>query len=173
MNKAKRPTALMTAGQLICAAAMLFTTVVTILAVFFPGSLSGVRPETTYQFTAAGYAQAILQAVGALGVGCCLLLIEAEALLVCGRMKKASAFSAVNVKSLGRIVCALVVSGVLMLYLGQFVMAWLLTGLPEVSAVIRLFLPSFTLLTLALMLRTVQVLMRRAVELQEETALTI
>lgn len=146
MTTPKRPVALMTAAQVLCIAAMLAT----ILSPFLIGDHLG-----RFLFVP------------------CLLLIEAEAIRICQRMKKSSAFSLANVASLGRIMWALLIAGVLLLYFGQFVMDFLLDGLPEVQPGLRWGLPSFTVLTLAVMVRAVQVLMRRALDMQEEADLTV
>ena len=53
------------------------------------------------------------------------------------------------------------------------VVPYLLTGLPTISPVVQRLLMPFTLLTLAAMVRTVQVLMRRALNMQEENDLTV
>ena len=49
----------------------------------------------------------------------------------------------------------------------------LLTDLPAISPIVERLLLPFILLTLALMIRTVQVLMRRALTMQEESDLTV
>ena len=106
-------------------------------------------------------------------LGACRVCAEMEAIGVCGRVKKSSAFSEKNVSALGRIALALTLAGLLTLFFGESLVAFLLMGMPPIHpAVQRLLLP-FMLLGVALMIRTVQVLMRRAVDMQAESDLTV
>lgn len=103
----------------------------------------------------------------------CLAYAEFEGVRLCGRMRHASAFSARNVAGLGRIMAALGLAGIISLVCGEPLMPVLLAGLPDISPIVMHLLLPFTLLTLSLMLRAVQVLMRRAVDMQEESDLTV
>lgn len=146
MKAPKRPVAMMTLAQAICA-------------------LGGMLLMLTALF--------MYPTTGCRVVAACFLYVCVEAFLLCGRTKKTTSFSDANVKSLGRIALALCIAGLLLLWYGQFVMDALLAGLPHVSPVIRVGLPSFAVLTIALMIRAVQVLMRRALTMQEENELTV
>lgn len=169
MNTPRRPIALMTAAQLICLLAVpltasycLYSTLTTIRT----SSLSALIPLAQHFLYMAQPCSDML-------IMLCLIWVEIEACLICGRVRLTSAFSSRNVNALGRIVRALSISGGLSLLLGSSLFLPLLEGLPEIASwVIQLLLP-FILLTLAVMVRAVQVLMHRAEALQEEAALTI
>lgn len=172
MKQAKRPVALMTVAQVICALAIPLTS-------FFalPPLVScfiGIQQVDLFQRdnTLIVFIFAFLFCLRELTLCLCLAFVEVEAFRLCGRMKQSSAFSPLNVTGLGRITIALGVAGLVSL-LGNSIVPFLLTGLPEIAPVVQYLLLPFTLLTLALMARAVQVLMRRAVDMQEETDLTI
>lgn len=103
----------------------------------------------------------------------CLAYAEFEGVRLCGRMRRASAFSARNIAGLGRIMASLGTGGCISLICGDPLIPLLLTGLPDISPIVMHLLMPFTLLTLSLMLRAVQVLMRRAVDMQMESDLTV
>lgn len=174
MRTPKRPVALMTLAQVICIAAMCLV-VLFALNTLAQGFWPGVLPQPVCD--SADFAEhetaAVRNLFASILLTPCFLVVGIEAFRICGRMKKSSAFSAKNEESLGRIVKALFVAGLLLLHIGQFVMDYLLYGLPEVWPVIRVGLLPFTVLTLALMIRAVQVLMRRALDMQEESDLTV
>lgn len=107
------------------------------------------------------------------GVGGCLLWLLTEFILVCGRVRKETAFTQKNVRALGRISLAFAVIGVLLLPLGKPLMDSLLLGLRGVRSPVWWLLPSFAAWAAALMIRAIQVLMRRAVDMQDEQDLTI
>lgn len=152
MKAPARPVTLMLAAQIVCVLSIPLTFLVIVLSIRaadVPHALCGVI------------------------LGLCLVAAEYEAFRLCGRMRHASAFSAANVSGLGRIMAALGIAGCVSLIFGDPLMPFLMAGLADISPiVIRLLLP-FTLLTLSLMLRAVQVLMRRAVDMQEESDLTV
>ena len=64
-------------------------------------------------------------------------------------------------------------AGLITLLFGDSVVAFLLTGLPTIAPIVERLLLPFMLLTLAAMVRTVQVLMRRAQRMQTENDLTV
>lgn len=111
--------------------------------------------------------------LGLLGTGGCLLWLLTEFVLMCGRVRKETAFTAANVRALGRMALAFLLGGVLLLPAAPTLMDALLLGLRNMSSPLWWSLPSFTAWAAALMVRAIQVLMRRAVELQTETDLTI
>ncbi len=113
------------------------------------------------------------QRIGAVGVACCALAAVYGGALLCHRARKQSVFTAETVKILGQASGALAAMGVLLIPLGLPLMNWLLAGLPEVHIALRAALPAFTALGLSLMVRTVQLLMRRAVSMQDENDLTV
>lgn len=170
--KAKRPVALMTVAQVICALAIPLTLAISNPLVAFPNDVI----MNQLGLNASTFVPQVITSLSFLRnlvIGLCLAFVEVEAFRLCGRMKKSSAFSALNVAGLGRITIALFVAGVISLFFGDAIVPFLLTGLPEIAPVVQYLLLPFTLLTLALMARAVQVLMRRAVDMQEETDLTI
>lgn len=168
MKQPKRPVALMTVAQVVCAAAVFLTLAYSLAPVL---SLSIDIYRGKFSLLEDGFMQ-LLNLLRDITLGACLIFVEVEAFRLCGRMKKASAFSPLNVAGLGRITIALGIAGLVSL-LGNSIVPFLLTGLPEIAPVVQYLLLPFTLLTLALMARAVQVLMRRAVDMQEETDLTI
>lgn len=173
MNTPKRPTALMTVAQVICAAAIPLTLIFSLLPLVSSVNYILQADFASYDNTLL---VAIIQAFHALRdliLGTCFVWLEAEAFRICGRVRSSSAFSPPNVTSLGRIAAALLIAGVIALFFGDSIVPYLLTGLPPIHPTIQAFLLPFTLLTLALMVRAVQVLMRRAVDMQEETDLTV
>ena len=106
-------------------------------------------------------------------VGVCLLIVEMQVFHVCGVVKRFSAFSPVTERSLGRIVRALGVMAAVLVPLGLPVMEWLTTGLPALFVPLAALLPAFAAVTLMAMVRVVQLLLRRAIELQDEADLTV
>lgn len=107
------------------------------------------------------------------GVGGCVIWMLTEFVLLCGRVRQETAFTAVNIRALGRIALAFTVGGALLLPLGKPLMDWLLTGMRNVQSPVWWLLPPFTAWSAALLVRAVQVLMRRAVEMQTEQDLTV
>lgn len=172
MKKAERPIALMTAAQIICGLAIPFSISLTIPIAALPNYLLINHLGLTESSIVLDIL-IFLFFLRDLALGACLIFVEVEAIRICGRTKKASAFSTLNVSSLGRIVSALVIAGLLTLAFGDSIIPFLLAGLPAISPVVERLLLPFTLLTLALMVHAVQLLMQRAVTMQEETDLTI
>lgn len=105
--------------------------------------------------------------------GGCLVCAAMEAIGVCGRVKKASAFSDKNASALGRIAIELAIAGAVTLIFGNSLIPFLLQGLPAISPIVEHLLLPFMLLTFAGMLRAVQLLMRRALDMQSENTLTV
>ena len=167
--KAKRPTTLLAVAQIICALAILPTLFLTLRCNFEPALLPTDDDRTLSWLGWLLNAFFVLRDVT---ISFSFVWVEFEAMRFCGRLRTSSAFSDVNVRALGRVARVLTIAGAVSL-LGNSIVPWLLTGLPEIAPVIRYLLLPFTLLTLALMVRAVQVLMRRAVVMQEETDLTV
>lgn len=115
----------------------------------------------------------LIPLLAAAGVGGCLMWLLAEFVLMCGRVRKETAFTTANVRALGRIVRAFVIGGVLLLAVGDPLMKWLLTGMRGVESPVWMVLPTFVAWAAALLVRAIQVLMRRAVEMQTEQDLTV
>lgn len=171
MTTPKRPAGWMLLAQGICAAAIPVTAILALLPLANTLSYIGYadfEPHDNTLLVALG-----LSALRSLLLGGCLAFVEAAAFGICGRIRHSSAFSAKNEKALGRISLALCAAGCVTLLLGDDVMPWLLTGLPALHPIAERLLLPFILLTLALMLRAVQVLMRRALTMQEESDLTV
>lgn len=161
----KRPVGLMTLAQIICALAVPLT------LHFLP--LSSIPNYVIMHHLKLTDTTAFLSLLRDFVLGGLLIWVEIEAFCICGRVKKSSAFSAKNEKALGRVAAALCIAGGLSLLFGDSIIPWLLTGLPILSPVVEWLLLPFILLTLALMIRAVQVLMRRALDMQEESDLTV
>ena len=115
----------------------------------------------------------ILGLVAGAGVCGCLLWLLGEFVMMCGRVRRETAFTLENVRALGRIVLAFAIGGVLLLPLGRPLMGWLLTGMRGVDSPVWMVLPTFVAWSAALLVRAIQVLMRRAVEMQTEQDLTV
>lgn len=115
----------------------------------------------------------LIPLLAGVGVGGCLMWLLAEFVLMCGRVRKETAFTAANVRALGRIAMAFAVGGVLLLAVGEQLMQWLLRGMRGVESPVWMVLPSFVAWAAALMVRAIQVLMRRAVDMQTEQDLTV
>lgn len=164
MNIPKRPGALLIVAQLICLLAVPLT------LQFIP--LSAVPNLVIMQNLHLADGGVWLSALRDFALGGLLIWVEIEAFCVCGRVRKASAFSTKNAKALGRIALALCLAGMLTLLLGDSVVPFLMTGLSIPPILERLLLP-FVLLTLAGMLRAVQLLMLRALDMQDENTLTV
>lgn len=152
MKTPKRPVGLMLLAQGICLAA----TPLTLLTITLR---TGMYSEFTFR---------VDQTLATM-----LIWVEIEAFCICGRVRKASAFSRKNERALGRIAIALCIAGGLSLFFGNAIIPWLLTGLAILNPIVEWLLLPFILLTLALMVRAVQVLMRRALTMQEESDLTV
>ena len=166
MHAPKRPKALLLAAQAVCAIAAPVT-----LALLLPlSAVPNIVIMSRLRLTDGGVWLCLLRDFALTGL---LVWVEIEAFFICGRVRHASAFSVKNEKALGRIALALLLAGVITLFLGDPVVPWLLADLPAIHPTVQAFLLPFMLLTLALMVRAVQVLMRRAVTMQEETDLTI
>ena len=173
MNTPKRPRALLAVAQGVCAVAVPIT-----LLCGLAGPI--VVFSYLYQVDLFQYDNTLLVALMAVGkalrdllIAAMLVWVEAEAFCVCGRVRKASAFCQKNEKGLGHIALALCIAGMISLLFGDSVMPFLLSGLPGVSPVVERLLLPFMLLTLAGMLRAVQLLMRRALTMQTENDLTV
>ena len=165
MKAPKRPVGLMTLAQGICLAAIPLT------LLFLPfASIPNFGIIWHLQLTDSTPWLSLLRDFV---LGILFIQIEIEAFSICGRLKKASAFSTKNEKALGRIAAALGIAGGVSLLFGDAIIPWLLTGLPAISPIVERLLLPFILLALALMIRTVQVLMHRALTMQEESDLTV
>ena len=165
MKAPKRPVGLMTLAQIICVLAVPLT------LHFLP--LSSIPNFVIMRHLQLADFNVWLSPLRDFTLCGLLVWVEIEAFRICGRVKKASAFSAKNEKALGRITTALCIAGCLALLFGDAIFPWLLTGLPAISPIVERLLLPFILLTLALMIRAVQVLMRRALDMQEESDLTV
>ena len=93
---------------------------------------------------------------------------------MCTRLMKAeTAFTVQNVRALGHISLAFVIGGCFLLLLGKPLMDWLLLGMRGFRSPVWWLLPSFAAWTAALLVRAIQVLLKRAVEMQTESDLTV
>lgn len=173
----KRPVALFTFVQVMgmCAMAIVAATMV-VCALGLFGNLTAIPNFLLMEqlnLLDTPLWMVVIPLLAGAGVGGCLLWILAEFVLMCGRVRRDTAFTAANVRALGRIVLAFVIGGVLLLPLGRAVMDWLLTGMRGVNARMWSLLPTFAAWAAALLVRAIQVLMRRAVEMQTEQDLTV
>ncbi len=174
MNTPKRPVALMTLAQVICALAVLLTVLATLIniALLFPDYFV-LNSLDVYKDDPMLAVLNFLPLLRDLFLGACLVVAEIGAIRLCGRMKTSSTFSEANVKGLGRIAKAIAIAGGITLLFGNSIVPFLLTGLPNIAPVVAYLLLPFLLLTVALMIRTVQLLMRRALDMQDENELTV
>lgn len=166
--KHKRPLGLITFVQAMgwCAVALAGA----VLAIF----CIGLAKDLAAGFTELpGDLWALIQLLGCAGTGACLLWLLLEFVLMCGRVRRETAFTAANVKALGRIALAFAIGGVLLLAGGWPIMDLLLLGMRGVSSPVWGLLPSFVAWSAALLVRAIQVLMRRAVDMQTESDLTV
>lgn len=173
MKTPKRPVTLLTVAQVICALAVPLTLLGVVLSVYptclYISQADFLQHDNTLIVALFGLARPLRDAA----LGGLLIWVEIEAFCICGRVRKSSAFSPKNEKALGRIAQALGIAGMLTLLFGDALIPFLLTDLPAISPVVeRLMLP-FILLVIALMIRAVQLLMRRALTMQEENDLTV
>ncbi len=168
MKTPKRPVGLMTLAQVVCIAVMACTLL--LLGPMIGLGVILLRIEIAAESFSWYTAAEILCASTLAGL---LLWAETEACYICGRVKKSSAFSVENAKALGRIALALFLAGMACLPTGDIIIPQLLSGLPQVHPVVERALLPFMLVTVAAMLRAVQLLMRRALTLQEENDLTV
>ena len=173
MKTPKRPRALLTLAQLCCIVAALvvlfffFTPAVVLFT--YVDQADMLAQDNTQLVTLASALLCLRDAM----TGLCLICAALEAVGVCSRVKKASAFCGKNEKSLGRIALTLALAGLITLLFGDNVVPFLLTDLPAISPVVERLLLPFALLTLSGMLRTVQLLMRHALDMQTENELTV
>lgn len=98
----------------------------------------------------------------------CLMWVLAEAFGLCGRIKRETAFTERNAKALGHIVAGFTAAAVATIPVGELLMTFLL---PDGSA--WAFLPAFVCIMAALLVRAVQLLLRRAAVMQDENDLTV
>ena len=173
MKNPKRPVGLMTLAQGICllaAAVILFIFLIPMLgSIIYAATADYANHDNTFIVAIMNFVLVLPETA----VGILLAYVGIEAFRLCGRVKTSSAFSAKNEKALGRIALALCVAGGLSLLFENNLFPWLLTGLPAISPIVERLLLPFILLTLALMIRAVQVLMRCALTMQEESDLTV
>lgn len=111
--------------------------------------------------------------LGGVGTVACLTWMLTEFVLLCGRVRRSTAFTAANVRALGRMALALFIAGGLLLPVGAPLMDWLLLGLRGGWMPLGQLMPTLMAWTMALMIRSIQVLMCRAVEMQSEQELTV
>ncbi len=171
MNTPKRPRALLTVAQAICVLIIALTLIPTLLPTFMLVNL--MQKAQQYHSTQSIEFFTLALCARDLALGGCMLCAEIEAIGLLQRVKKGSAFSDRNEKVLGRIALALGLAGLLTLLFGDHIIPFLLTDLPAVSPIVTRLLLPFMLLTLTGMLRTVQLLVRRAMTMQDENALTV
>lgn len=171
MNTPKRPKALLTLAQCICVLAIALTLIPTLLPTFMLVSL--VQKAQQYHSSQSLELYSIALCARDLLLGGCLFCAELEAVCLLSRMKKSSAFSEKNEAALGRITACLAAAGLVALLFGNSIVPYLLLGLPTVTPMVEHLLLPFMLLGVALMIRAVQLLMRRALSMQDENALTV
>lgn len=174
-GKNRRPKGLLTLAQVMLSIGMLVTAVLiggmindVLTPVMMPQMLGiSWRPEP--QMMAANILRAVLLVL----LGACLWYIQGQLIHICGWVRLATAFSEIVVRGLGRVLKGLLAAVVLLLPLGWTVMNFLMQGMAEMAWPVMALLPAFTALTLAAMVRAVQLLLRRAVDMQEEQDLTV
>lgn len=168
--KHKRPLALFAFVQAMGLCAMAIVVVSIVAGVIIPicGSLFFAMREGEGQI-----AEMLLVLLLVGGVGGCLVWLLAEFVLMCGRVRKETAFTQDNVRALGRIALAFFIGGGMLLPLGKPLMDWLLLGMRGFRSPVWWLLPAFVAWAAALLVRAIQVLMKHAVEMQTESDLTV
>ena len=111
MKTPKRPVALMTLAQVICALAVPITLTVALLPFGYAIVYAIFADYVHFDNTAIVAVMQVLQTIPDLLMCLCLVFAEVEAIRIFGRVKNSSAFSEINVTGLGRIVKALVIAG--------------------------------------------------------------
>lgn len=168
--KHERPAALITFVQAmaVCAMAIVAAAMLTVVIIPVCGSLIQTIAEGCWQVF-----EPLAVLVTTVGVSACLLWLLAEFVMMCARVKRETAFTAANVRALGRIVLAFAIGGVFLAPLGKPMMDWLLLGMRGIRSAFWWPLPSFAAWSAALLVRAIEVLMKRAVEMQSEKDLTV
>lgn len=174
MKQPKRPVFLMTLAQIMCALAMALT------VILLPSAALSALPNL-FIMDNLGLLEASpvlhvlygLQLLAGIVIGVCVLMVLVHIFRICTAVKRHSAFSEITERALGRIVRALLVTSFLLIPLGWPLMGWLTLGLPELFWPVAALLPAFAGFTLTAMVRAVQLLLRRAVSMQEEAELTV
>ncbi len=173
MKTPKRPVALMTLAQVICALAVLITICISLIPSVMLGYYVQQADLMLHDNTLLVVLCSGVICLRDLFLGACFVDAEIGAFRLCGRMKTSSTFSEANVKGLGRIAKAIAIAGGITMLFGNSIVPFLLSGLPNIALVVAYLLLPFLLLTVALMIRTVQLLMRRALDMQDENELTV
>ena len=121
----------------------------------------------------------VVQCLCIAGTGVCVLSLLLDFVCMCGRVRKETAFTPANVRALGRIAMAFAIAGVLLILSGEVLVALLTICLRgffyDAGPTLWLWelLPAFAAWTAALMVRAIQVLMKRAAAMQTESDLTV
>ena len=169
-KKHNRPLALFALAQAMGICAMVISAAALLLAVIVPacGSIiAGMAAGEAFQ------AEPVVVLVLVSGLGVCVMWLLTEFVLMCGRVRKETAFTVQNVRALGHISLAFVIGGCFLLLLGKPLMDWLLLGMRGFRSPVWWLLPSFAAWTAALLVRAIQVLLKRAGEMQTESDLTV
>ncbi len=161
-----RPILLLTAAQVMLCGAM---------AVILGGwalSVCFVLREWTQTSFAVTVTQALHLVCGT-GVAVCGLTVMAEMFRLLGRVKRETAFTAKNVTSLRRVSLAFFAAALLFLPVGESLMDLVLWG--TFAAVSRWWglLPTFLCGMAGLLVRAIVLLLRRAVDMQDDSDLTV
>ena len=167
----ERPLALITFVQGMGVAALVLLG--GLLAMFAVGFVSDLIHHGEMLVSDLDFPWIFMQLLCCMGVGGCVLWLLTEFVAMCGRVKRKTAFTEKNVRALGRIVMAFAIAGVLLLPCGGLLIGFLRLGLPGADRLILPLLPTGAAWAAALLVRAIQVLMRRAEELQSVQDLTI
>ncbi|MBQ8555398.1 MAG: DUF2975 domain-containing protein [Clostridia bacterium] len=103
-----------------------------------------------------------------LALTACLVWVLLEMIFLCAHVKRRTAFTERNARALGRAALACLMAAILLIPIGHDLMNPFLGGMP-----LQGILPTFAAAVVALMLRAVQLLLRRAVEMQTDSDLTV
>lgn len=169
-TKHRRPQVLITFVQVMAICAMVIVAATVLAGVIIPvcGSLIAAMREG-----AGDIGNMLLILLMVAGAGGCVLWLLLEFVLMCGRVRRDTAFTSANVQALGRIALAFVIGGAFMLLLGKPMMDWLLLGMRGFRSPVWWLLPAFVAWTAALLVQAIRVLLKRAVEMQTENDLTV
>lgn len=154
-RKSDRPRGLFTFVQLMSIAAMAVVSIGLIMAL--AATLTGDLLQT-------------LCLAGAMG---CMLWLLAEFVVLCGRVKRETAFTLANVRTMGRIALAFAATGMLFIPSGGAAMAALTADIPGAWHPLMAAFPAFGGFAAALLVRAIQLLLARAVDMQTEQDLTV
>ncbi len=162
----ERPILLLTAAQVMLCGAMAVIVCAWALSICF---ILRELAQTAFRLTG----DHAMQLLCGTGVAVCGLAVMVEMFRLMGRVKGETAFTGQNVRAMDRIVLSFGAAAVLLLPVGDRLMELLLRGTDASIHWAWGLLPSFVCGMVALLVRAIALLLRRAVEMQDESDLTV